>query len=1081
MAHNGSQVGAHVYANSGFAGRDIINQFDGVIVGIGNGGFTGTPSLPRDYLDRNGNLSPPPSGYWHTDQLWAYGPHGKLWVFTWTGTITTPQISDVNCYGPGTMREATAGEVAAAGATPAGPNRKYYIIQNTVVSSYTDLRNPDFGATVTGASGNYGFAYLLRLRFVGQSGPISNLRFYPLSEEPALLAGELVSSEWTTVASGMGSLRFLDMCRANFFPSAFSDYGLFAPDNVSMALANPTAYVGVATKLGENYWDVPLRSDKPSATDGMVLWFRIPEAMKYMQMTVYKTGSSTPVGTVPAGKTYILCNLRRQRVLNDNWGPNFAGHGLANGDPISRIREGGYDSDEEWLIPPGPHQLYSHMHCAVAVTVINSDWVSIDWDSSAVSWTTRNASFICTPRIRYGGQTFTMSYAGNYGATETRDGDPNKRLALRAALTPHPWNVCGNLEFMAQLQTPFGRTPGPTWSTFHFVHTGGEGTMPRPHYPPKIYKDLCNKIGAHCYLPISHTASDADVTQLCNYYADNLDPGNKLILELGNEHWNYGADGGKAMPRLMEWQLYFGTITTAGGVTRSTYRTGGISWGEGYGYHARRIYKLAKSIFASKGKADKLMTVHGLQLDAGGVANLDPQVNPGRDYGAQWYADGDRPQDYIDAFAPAVYYSVPWQGVSEVAVNFPGIKEAVWKWKQGGALREESYDFIRTWVEAPRGAAGAAWANPQTIPYFTGASGLLTAGNPLWYSWSTTTSYYNKKLVLYEWNNDWYASASAYSFPDLFGTGAPASNLRPPYDARFGYGNASPPTTYYDRTGKTLYALYDSGWVAEKFNIECTWNGVDLTRKDYLNWLLGYLRSNARAQEVRTFVTQYFACNPGVNLLPHVYVQNNPEQYRQLYTLWPVGSLDGTSSVPPAVQEYRAIAPGELGAALSGRGFLTASAAGTITRTAAAAGRGILSATGTKSAQQVFSGLSDYAENAALDFLLRATGSSPTTVYLALHIGTTSENGTTNEVSTSTGYARQAITFNAPSGGQIVSSAQVAFGPFSSAPGTVVSFSIWTASSGGNCLATGQFTSSATPQVGYSLNVPAGGIQITAN
>lgn len=98
------------------------------------------------------------------------------------------------------------------------------------------------------------------------------------------------------------------------------------------------------------------------------------------------------------------------------------------------------------------------------------------------------------------------------------------------------------------------------------------------------------------------------------------------------------------------------------------------------------------------------------------------------------------------------------------------------------------------------------------------------------------------------------------------------------------------------------------------------------------------------------------------------------------------------------------------------------------------------------------SDLSNYAENALINHLLRNTAlTPPTTVYLALFTGLTdAEAGTGTEVAAS-GYARQAVTFDAPSDGATANAAALEFGPLAGT-GTVTHAALFDAASGGNAL-----------------------------
>lgn len=124
------------------------------------------------------------------------------------------------------------------------------------------------------------------------------------------------------------------------------------------------------------------------------------------------------------------------------------------------------------------------------------------------------------------------------------------------------------------------------------------------------------------------------------------------------------------------------------------------------------------------------------------------------------------------------------------------------------------------------------------------------------------------------------------------------------------------------------------------------------------------------------------------------------------------------------------------------------------------------------------SSFSDYLENALLNHVFRNTSlTSPTTTYLALYTVSPSDAGGGTEVSGS-GYARQAITFGAPSGGAISNTAQVSFTASGGNFGTVVAVGIFDASTAGNLLAWDAITS-ATVNNGDTIQFPIGDIDVT--
>lgn len=125
----------------------------------------------------------------------------------------------------------------------------------------------------------------------------------------------------------------------------------------------------------------------------------------------------------------------------------------------------------------------------------------------------------------------------------------------------------------------------------------------------------------------------------------------------------------------------------------------------------------------------------------------------------------------------------------------------------------------------------------------------------------------------------------------------------------------------------------------------------------------------------------------------------------------------------------------------------------------------------------------DYLEDAILNFWLRNNPgalTSPATVYVALFTADPTDAGSfTNEVSQATNsYARQAVTFGAPSGGQVSNTGDVVF---SDMPATTIThFAIVDSGTyqGGNALYTNALGSSATLAAGDTYTLATGNITI---
>lgn len=120
-------------------------------------------------------------------------------------------------------------------------------------------------------------------------------------------------------------------------------------------------------------------------------------------------------------------------------------------------------------------------------------------------------------------------------------------------------------------------------------------------------------------------------------------------------------------------------------------------------------------------------------------------------------------------------------------------------------------------------------------------------------------------------------------------------------------------------------------------------------------------------------------------------------------------------------------------------------------------------------------GLSDYAEPKILDVLFNNTAfGSVANVYMKLHTGDPGDDGTANAATETT---RKEVTFAAASGGTIASDAQVQWTSVAASE-DYTHFSLWDASSGGNCLFTGTITANAVT-AGDTFTIASGDIDLT--
>jgi hypothetical protein len=123
--------------------------------------------------------------------------------------------------------------------------------------------------------------------------------------------------------------------------------------------------------------------------------------------------------------------------------------------------------------------------------------------------------------------------------------------------------------------------------------------------------------------------------------------------------------------------------------------------------------------------------------------------------------------------------------------------------------------------------------------------------------------------------------------------------------------------------------------------------------------------------------------------------------------------------------------------------------------------------------------MSNYLENALINVTLRATAyTAPTTVYLALYTTDPTDADTGTECS-GTSYARQAITFGAPSNGVSTNSAAIEFPQAGGAWGTITHIGIRDALTTGNLLYHSPLDASKTIATGDVFRVASGSLSVT--
>jgi hypothetical protein len=123
--------------------------------------------------------------------------------------------------------------------------------------------------------------------------------------------------------------------------------------------------------------------------------------------------------------------------------------------------------------------------------------------------------------------------------------------------------------------------------------------------------------------------------------------------------------------------------------------------------------------------------------------------------------------------------------------------------------------------------------------------------------------------------------------------------------------------------------------------------------------------------------------------------------------------------------------------------------------------------------------MSNFLENALVNATLRNTSyTSPATVHLALYTADPTDADTGTECS-GTSYARQAITFGAPSNGVTTNSAAIEFPQAGGAWGTITHIGIRDASTAGNLLYHTPLDASKTIATGDVFRVAIGSLSVT--
>jgi len=123
--------------------------------------------------------------------------------------------------------------------------------------------------------------------------------------------------------------------------------------------------------------------------------------------------------------------------------------------------------------------------------------------------------------------------------------------------------------------------------------------------------------------------------------------------------------------------------------------------------------------------------------------------------------------------------------------------------------------------------------------------------------------------------------------------------------------------------------------------------------------------------------------------------------------------------------------------------------------------------------------ISNYLENALINVTLRGTAfTAVSTPYVALFTSDPTDAGSGTQVSGGS-YARQSVTFGAPSNGVSINSADVTFPTATASWGTITHIGIYDASTGGNLLYHTPLDISKTIDIGDVFKIASGNLSVT--
>ncbi|MET4664961.1 glycine-rich domain-containing protein [Sphingomonas sp. PvP056] len=169
--------------------------------------------------------------------------------------------------------------------------------------------------------------------------------------------------------------------------------------------------------------------------------------------------------------------------------------------------------------------------------------------------------------------------------------------------------------------------------------TGGTFPVNRDGWSVEDHILLCNKAGTDAHVCVSLMASPDYIRGLCEFARDNLKPGLRFWLELGNEIWNFGTYYSHGWQVCRAIGLLYPSDT---GTDLRRTAADKYAFKHGYAWLCKRAYTIAKDVFAAN-PSRLVRATAGMQ-----------QVNPAAGECSLLF-DTLGMKDYTDTGMPALY------------------------------------------------------------------------------------------------------------------------------------------------------------------------------------------------------------------------------------------------------------------------------------------------------------------------------------------------------------------------------------------------------------------------------------------